>query len=162
MSFLEKVISRLHSVFTPPETREESEDSYLCVFLKVDSDFVFVEERKRSDDPKCFKPILIPLHSLGRIEDKFFKINNFMFEEFDISPENIKIAREFLSLAPLSYQTFYFAVVDICVEDLKNLKNTLSFENAKSLSLPYITVKANKNFFFNMLLKLIEDPTYIQ
>lgn len=160
MNFLNRFFEKFNTFFfTNKDSREE--ENYLCVFLRIDTDFVYLATTQDFNNPKIFKPLLIPLSVLGRISDKFFKINNFMFEEFDISPDRIQVYHQKMSLAPLKNQLYYFAIVDISMHDLKELRERDSFGTFMNLPYPYISIHSEENFFFNILVKLVENETYI-
>jgi len=81
-----------------------------------------------------------------------------MMNEFDISPDRIQIAKEFVSLFPIKNQTYYFAIIDISKEDVEELKKKNTFGYFSNLPLPYISLKADNNFFFSNNIE-ISDRT---
>lgn len=161
MSFLERLLEKIHTFFFSEDSTKdpfsEEEKTYLSLFLKFGEDFVFITENCNVNNPKSFKPFLVPLTELGRIEDKIFKINNFMFEEFDVSPDRIRIAKDYFSLAPIKNHKYYFAIVDISYEDMKEIKKRDPHGNFLNLPTSYIALKSNENLFFNILVKLIRN-----
>jgi len=161
MKFIELLINKLQSFLSPVKT-ETGEEIYLCLFLKYETDFMFVSGKKEdTHEANTYKPLTVPLNSLGKIENNFFLINDFMMNEFDISPDKIQIAKEIFSLAPVKNYVYYFAIIDISKEDVVELKKRESFGHFSNLPLPYISLKAEKNFFFQIILKLIHEHPYI-
>lgn len=161
MKFLENLLTRLQSALFSLQEEKIKEQTFLCLFLKYNTDFMFIAPTKTdSYESKNFRPLILPL-SLGKIEDNFFMINDFMMNEFDISPDRIQIAKEFVSLFPIKSQTYYFAIIDISKEDVVELKKKNTFGYFSNLPLPYISLKADNNFFFQIILKLVTEQPYI-
>jgi hypothetical protein len=159
--FLTQIFEKINTFFSQPTTlpftTKAEENVYLCLFLKSGTDFIFLNPQQKEIVGK-YQPLLVSLESLGKVEDNFYRINDFFFENFDISPEKINLVKEYLSLSPLHNHVYYFAIVDLIPEDLKLIQQKPLF---KILNLPFISVNAEKNLFFNFLMKIIESSEYI-
>ncbi len=161
MKYLETLLTKLQNFLFPSKT-ETGEEIFLCLFLKYGTDFMFLSKEKEDNyEAGKYKPLVIPLNSLGKIENNFYLISEFMMEEFDVTPDKIQIATEFVSLAPIKNQIYYFAIIDITKEDVIELKKRESFGHFSNLPFPYISIKAERNFFFQIILKLVADQPYI-
>jgi hypothetical protein len=158
-NFLENIICRLQKAFSP--TVGGDTQTFLCLFLKYDTDFIFLTPSKEEGIAKNYKPLIIPISSLGKIEENFCIVNEYMINEFDISPDKIQIAKEFISFYPIKNEIYYFAVIDLALEDLQELKKRSYFGCFQNIPLPYAYLNADKNIFFQILVKFVNDFPYI-
>lgn len=154
MNPIQKLLGKVQEFLYPANPVKKGE-VFLCVFLRYEDDYIFLTSSEEDLAPKEYRPLLIPISELGYIEEHFFKINNFMFEEFDISLDKMYVVPDSFSLAPLLDQTYYFAAVDLTPEDLKELKNNKTFGVWVHLPIPYIALQAKENFFFNIVGRIL-------
>lgn len=155
MCWIKKLLLKVHDFFYPEH--REKEEAILCVFLKQDSDFVFRSTQKDIQDPKLLMPVLIPLPDMFSMETNLSAVQDYLFKEFEIDPENITISYEYSSLAPLLPKTLFFATVDLHKKDVQTLLEYIEEDHCFVVaSTPYIALHEEDNLFFPHLLKMLE------
>ncbi len=154
MCWIKKVIKKIHDYFFP--ILGEKEDQYVCVFLRNDTDFVFLAPNKELKNPKAMSPILLPIGDMLPVENTMQDIQELLFKEFAIEPERITLSYQYQSLAPLESKTFFFATVEITYQDIQEL---IGYPDKAFVvvNLPYISLNEEQNIFFKYLINSLEN-----
>lgn len=157
MNFIHQIIENLRNIFFSGDSElslpEKEEKTSLAIFLKFNDVFIFLDENG-NDDPKDFKPLLVEINGQNfNPNNTIFQINDFMLEEFDVSPNQIQLFQTPIALYPIKSETFFCAIVDLAEQDLVELEKRDLKKYFKVIPKPYILLHSDKNMFFNALAK---------
>lgn len=143
MTWVTNFLTKIGSYFAQSPPEENLGDDLLCVFLRRDSDFLFLNHTAP-------KPLMFKTDILTSIEESTCKIYKYLFDDFGISPEKIRVHLELLSLKPLYSKTLSFATVDLTDGEFEELK-----KHFKVWSLPQISLNSDSNLYFGVLTRII-------
>lgn len=154
MCWIKNFIKKIHDYFFP--IIGEKENLFICVFLRHDTDFVFLAPNKELKTPKTLSPILLPIGDMLPVESTMQEVQDLLFKEFAIEPERITLSYQYQSLAPLESKTFFFATVEITSQDIQEL---IGFPDKAFIvvNLPYIALHEESNLFFKYLITSVEN-----
>jgi hypothetical protein len=143
MTWVKSFIEKISSYFTQSISEEIFGDDVLCVFLRRGSDYLFLNHAAP-------KPLVFKTDILTSVEENKGKIYLYLFEEFGISSEKIKVYLESLNLKPLYSKTLSFATVDLTENEFEEMK-----KHFRVWGLSQISLNSDSNLYFNALTKIV-------
>ena len=150
MSFIEAVINGIKNFFkTKTPAVENTGESWVCVFLRHEEDFLFIQDGGGLWD---LKPLMIKTDVMNTVENSTERIGKLLYDEFEILGDKIQFDSEVISLYPILNKRYVFAVVDLSNLEFEELRLHM-----KTVALPVINLHADANLFFNLLQKVLNS-----